>query len=252
MRLGGSFKEGDVIWFMVLLTTWVKQQLLPHGSDGFFLLAADKVKTLFKQTWIHPTYHRVMEWKAVSLPPLLHGPVCSAVQYDSKPWEFRGQIHRAALCLHKAMSVLGAITQWCDSGSSWKQHCLSRRWPQLLQHAVLPCLERAGATTVQHAGKWDYELAAVVLVQAVHYVWAVPTSGIWAFGSVCGRDKGGSCGEHVPSALASPFLMRIPSKQGFCIPSCSQPQQQMRGGNLPSFMVPQWKISRTHQSISPG
>lgn len=61
MRLGGSFKEGDVIWFMVLLTTWVKQQLLPHGSDGFFLLAADKVKTLFKQTWIHPTYHRVME-----------------------------------------------------------------------------------------------------------------------------------------------------------------------------------------------
>lgn len=252
MRLGGSFKEGDVIWFMVLLTTWVKQQLLPHGSDGFFLLAADKVKTLFKQTWIHPTYHRVMEWKAVSLPPLLHGPVCSAVQYDSKPWEFRGQIHRAALCLHKAMSVLGAITQWCDSGSSWKQHCLSRRWPQLLQHAVLPCLERARATTVQHAGKWDYELAAVVLVQAVHYVWAVPTSGIWAFGSVCGRDKGGSCGEHVPSALASPFLMRIPSKQGFCIPSCSQPQQQMHGGNLPSFMVPQWKISRTHQSISPG
>lgn len=137
-----------------------------------------------------PTYHNITWWTAVSLPLLRCGLAHLAVWYSSVPSGTWGRTHVADLCLHKTVSVLGAETQWHDSSSSWKELCLSRRQPQLLWCEMLPCLESAGARTVQHAGKQDR-----VVVDC-------------APGCACRRDKGGSWSEHMPSAQASPVLTR--------------------------------------------
>lgn len=203
MRLGGSLEEAGVIWFMVLLTAWIKQQLLSHRSDGFILLTESTIKHFSKRPVYLECHNILLLRYCVNLLILL----C----YMSQSPGNSGSRSAWLASAFKKTSVLGVVIQWHDPGRSWKQLCLSCK--QLLQCEMMSCLGISGVRICVAC-----KLGGLQAYCSCTTAGGVPTSG----SCVCERDGSGSCSEHVPSALASLFLMTILWKPCFCSASCSQ------------------------------